>query len=362
MIREPLKADARRSDLASLGVIQHVTRVCDGMGRWGKASMQRRFAKVRVRAYRSGAKCKLCLQDSVFQTPMPQRPQFSTTPRQALSILLADGCVDKALHRLAKDRDAVLYAGIGLAGRALSEGLAIDVLSLLSLTEHLRRHSKRGQATVLIADTNAVAAGYPSALVDELAMEYTKHTRALCAHMKSSIEVKLASEWSLLASAHPPLPRAAMMTAPYVRVQLEQMRALFAHDYRLKVGWRMPGAKRDEQHFDTIYRQHIEDATAPHRLETIYGLAGRSFNASHPRACPYVSYPEQTRILLSSPLTVRSQVGQGLCSSENASRGYRRHLIKIARSLRPLVSCDLAKAPALELLDSFRQAAQSPTS
>lgn len=305
-----------------------------------------------------GQSASFAHQDRVFLTRMPQRPQFSTSPRQALTLLLANGQVDQALARLAKDPKAILYAGIGLAGRALSEGLAIDVLSLLSLTEHLRRQTQRGRATLLIADTNAIAAGYPKILVDELAKEYLDQTRALCEHMQSGIEVKMASSWTLLSSAPQSLPRAALMTAPYVRVQLEQMQALFAHDYRLKVGWRMPGAKRDEQHFDTIYRQHIEDPTAPHRLETIYGLAGRSFNASHPRACPYVSYPEQARILLASSRTVRQQVSQGLCDSSNASRGYRRHLIKIARSLRPLVSSELAKAPALELLDSFRQKAQ----
>lgn len=290
---------------------------------------------------------------------MVQGPQFSTTPHQALTLLLADGRADQALARLTKDPGAILYAGLGLAGRALSEGLAIDVLSLLSLTEHLRRSTKRGQATILIADTNAIAAGYPKLLVDELAQEYLHQTRALCAHMQSNIEVQLASQWDLLTPGEKNLPRAALMTAPYVRVQLGQMQALFAHGYRLKVGWRMPGAKRDEQHFDTIYRQHIEDPQAPHRLETIYGLAGRSFNTAHPRACPYVSYPEHARILLRSSRTVREQVSLGLATCANASRGYRRHLIKIARSLRPLVSKDLARAPALELLDSFRRATQA---
>lgn len=295
-------------------------------------------------------------------THLPQRPPFTKSSRKALTLLLADGRTEKALARLSKDPNAILYAGLGMAGRALSEGLAIDVLSLLSLTEHLRRHSKRGLATVLIADTNAIAAGYPKILVDELAQSYLEQTRALCAHMQSSIQIELASSWPLLTPGPDPLPRAALMTAPYVRIQLEQMRALFEHDYRIKVGWRMPGAKRDEQHFDTIYRQHIEDPTAPHRLETIYGLAGRSFNASHPRACPYVSYPEQARILLASNTSVREQVRQGLARSPNASRGYRRHLIKIARSLRPLLPKELATAPALELLDSFRQVCQTATS
>lgn len=289
-------------------------------------------------------------------------PQRRTSPQQALSPLLSDGRADQALSRLHKDPGAILYAGLGMAGRALSEGLAIDVLSLLSLTEHLRRLSKRGLATLLIADTNAIAAGYPKLLVDELAKTYVHQTRALCAHMDAKIDIELASTWSLLKPRRAKLPRAALKTAPYVRIQLEQMQALFAHDYRIKVGWRMPGAKRDEQHFDTIYRQHIEDPAAPHRLETIYGLAGRSFNAAHPRACPYVSYPEQTRILLASQKTVREQVAQGLATSPNASRGYRRHLIKIARSLRPLLPKDLATAPALELLDSFRQATQRPIS
>lgn len=298
----------------------------------------------------------------VVLTDMPQGPPRLPTPHQALTLLLANGRAGQALERLSKDPEAILYAGLGLAGRALSEGLAIDVLSLISLTEHLRRQAKRQQATILIADTNAVAAGYPKPLVDELAQAYLRQTRALCAHMQSEIEVKLASRWALLNTQSAPLPRAAMMTAPYVRIQLEQMQALFHHDYRLKIGWRMPGAKRDEQHFDTIYRQHIEDPKAPHRLETIYGLAGRSFNASHPRACPYVSYPEQARILLASRKTVRDQVADGLCSAENPGRGYRRHLLKIARSLRPFVSQDLARAPALELLDSFREAAQSAIS
>lgn len=289
---------------------------------------------------------------------MPQRPHVPPTPHQALTLLLADGRARHALNRLAKDPGAILYAGLGLAGRALSQGLALDVLSLLSLVEHLRRASKRGQATILIADTNAIAAGYPKILVDELAQAYLAQTKSLCAHMNAGIEVQLASRWALLAPGEENLPRAALMTAPYVRVQLGQMQALFEHDFRLKVGWRMPGAKRDEQHFDTIYRQHIEDPNAPHRLETIYGLAGRSFNASHPRACPYVSYPEQARILLASPTCVRDQVAHGLLTSANASRGYRRHLLKIARSLRPLVSKELATAPALDLLDSFRQATQ----
>lgn len=293
---------------------------------------------------------------------MPSRPNptppLAPSANQGLRALLANGRVAQAKAQIAKDPQAHLYLGLGLAGRAMSQGLAIDVLALVALTEHLRRLTEPKHATILIADTNAVAAGYPEDLVQALAQTYLDQIRALCAHMDSSIEVTLASQWDRLAGPSR-LPRAAQRTAPYVRVQLEQMQALFAHGYRIKVGWRMPGAKRDEQHFDQLYRDLLEDPTGPHRLQTIYGLAGRSFAPAYPRACPYVTYEEQSRILLDDADSVRTQIGQGLAQAENPTRGYRRHLIKIARGLRPLLGDTQQKRPALDLLEDFRRAARS---
>lgn len=293
---------------------------------------------------------------------MPPRPQPPIQPpdphpHRGLGVLLANGQPQSALEALATDSQAKLYAGLGLAGRALSDGLAIDVLSLLALVEHLRRASGGAQATVLIADTNAIAAGYPAPLVRELAADYLRQCRALCQHMNAGIELQLASSWEALA-ARISLPRKAQRTAPYVRVQLEQMVALFAQGYRIKVGWRMPGAKRDEQHFDTLYRDILEAQDSEHCLQTIYGLAGRSFDPCHPRACPYISYLDTPRVLLGSPQSVRAQIGVALLEEPNPARGYRRHLIKLARGLRPLLCAPLATLPALDLLESFKRAAR----
>lgn len=293
---------------------------------------------------------------------MPPRPQPpilppDSHPQRALGVLLADGKPRNALRALAADPQAKLYAGLGLAGRALSDGLAIDVLSLLALVEHLRRATAGSKATVLIADTNAIAAGYPAALVQELAADYLRQCRALCEQMNAQIELQLASKWDALAEPIV-LPRAAQRTAPYVRVQLEQMVALFAQGYRIKVGWRMPGAKRDEQHFDTLYREILEAQDSEHCLQTIYGLAGRSFDPCHPRACPYISYLDTPRVLLSSQTSVREQFRTALRLQPNPARGYRRHLIKLARGLRPLLSKPMATLPALDLLESFKCAAR----
>lgn len=303
---------------------------------------------------------------------MPHRPHSNVEPAQgrstpqkpcpdkALDQLLLPGQGPRARACLTADPKARLYLGLGLAGRALSEGLPLDVLALVALTETLRRKSQSKIATILIADTNAVAAGYPDVLVQEVAKSYLDQVRALCQFLNAPIEVTLASQWTLLANPVN-LPRAAMKTAPYVRVQLEQMKALFAHGYRIKVGWRMPGAKRDEGHFDELYREHLEDQQSPHRLQTVYGLAGRTFSDSHPRACPYVAYAGQQRLLISDQASVRTQVSQGLLASPNATRGYRRHLLRIARGLRPLLDAQDRNTPSLALLERVRQAAQGPT-
>lgn len=295
---------------------------------------------------------------------MPQRPQSKFPPPpcvdKALEQLLLPGQAARAKACLAADPQARLYLGLGLAGRALSEGLPLDVLALVALTEILRRKSDSQVATILIADTNAVAAGYPEVLVQALAQRYLEQIQALCQSLNAAIEVTLASQWELLASPVT-LPRAAMKTAPYVRVQLEQMKALFAHGYRIKVGWRMPGAKRDEGHFDQLYREQLEDPKTPQRLQTVYGLAGRTFSDTHPRACPYVAYAGQERILISDPTGVREKVRLGLLQNPKATRGYRRHLLRIARGLRPLVDPKDHETPSLTLLETLRQAAASPT-
>lgn len=252
-----------------------------------------------------------------------------------------------------------IYAGIGLAGRALSLGLPVDVLALVAAVEHLRRIQKAETALLLIADSNATAAGFAPHRVRALAGRYRQQLQSMCGLVGAAIEIELASQSPRFRFDLPTFDQniARLGLPPYVHLQLKQMAQLAAQGFGLKVGWCMRGANRDEMHFDRLFTQHIQkrnissSPAPPHHF--VYAHSGRTFDDRGPRACPYISYNEETRLMVGQKEAFLPHLTREFARAPRATRGYRRYLLKIARSLRPLLPENLARKPGLELLQAI---------
>jgi hypothetical protein len=253
-----------------------------------------------------------------------------------------------------------VYAGIGLAGAQLSEGLPIDVLALIATVEHLRRSSSSRQAMLLIADSNARAAGFFHEHVDRLADRYVCQIRRACHYLNFDIEVRESSSLPLDRQTTRRVAASGTALPAYVRLQLEQMLLLHARGYHIKVGWQMTGATRDESHFDAMFRRRFGGAaSSSHEGNGVLGIysgPGRSFDPARPRACPYVASPGQTRILLGQARNVRAHLETEFWRKPQMARGYRRHLLKIARSLRSLAPPSMQSLPSLDFLQAINAA------
>lgn len=253
-----------------------------------------------------------------------------------------------------------IYAGIGLAGRALSLGLPVDVLSLICAVEHLRRQSQAETALLLVADQNALAAGFSPRRVHALSQRYFEQIDKMCKLMGLPLQFELASQSPRFALALPRVESAIeqLQLPAYVGLQLQQMAQLATQGFGMKVGWRMPGANRDELHFDRLFIDHIQTLCPPNAVSTtafVYCHSGRTFDDRGPRACPYIAYDQETRLMVGQKEKFLSHLVREFARAPRATRGYRRLLLKIARSLRPLLPPELAKrtakTPGLELLE-----------
>lgn len=243
------------------------------------------------------------------------------------------------------------WLGVGLRGRSPSRGLPVDVLLLVFAQETLRRRLGLRQSHILVADSNARAAGDDELAVERLRARVLDTLSTVCDSFGFPVTVFAASEI-------PEAPRlAADATAmdasldPYVRLQLAQMERMRQIGATVKIGWALPGGGFDERHFDELYRRQYR-----HPLAFVYTHGGRSLSRERPRSCPYACDRPADRLLLERGEDIAGKLALHARRDPDLVSAYRRLLARLARAHRRLVGPDRGIPPVARLqaiLDSL---------
>jgi hypothetical protein len=248
---------------------------------------------------------------------------------------MSDGFDDDALRS-----SRASWFGVGLSGRCPSQGIPIDLLVMVFAQEIVRRALDLQRSFVLLADSNACAAGHsPTAIVAvKERLEWTLGT--IARQFRFPLEVLCASALYRPWFAQRFAPRAQSL-GPYVAQQVAQMQLMRQAGAGVKIGWVVRGFDNDERRFDRLH-----DRSFPARLAYIYTRGGRSLNAAHPRCSPYLCESRTDRLLLEPGEHLAAKLDRfGRDRRHPLVRGYRRLLGHLARAHRQLVGPDRPWAP-----------------
>lgn len=185
------------------------------------------------------------------------------------------------------------WFGVGVTTRGgLSRALPLDVLGLVQAQELVRRTLGWERSLVVVADSNAQAAGADALAVRRLAVQVERRLRELAAVLDVPLDVRLTST---LGKAHalPGLAASEPVLPPYVAHQVAQTELLRRRGVGLKLGWAWRGAWQDERYFDDLHAR--EHGT---RIASVYMGGGTTLDPRRPRACPYVCSDPAARLLL----------------------------------------------------------------
>jgi hypothetical protein len=236
---------------------------------------------------------------------------------------------DRAHHRITAGLESsrCVWFGLGVAGRRLSCGLPFDVSAMLLAQEIVRRELRLPRSEVLLADENAIVAGWPRPRVEATTDRTHRALDALIGALRLPATVIRASELAR------PDKRAALAQTleprrPYAGYQLAQVEAMRARGGVIKLGWSLGRSGFDETACDRDYARRIGG-----NLSCVYTTAGRRLDPRRPRACPYVCSSPSHRILVDARDSVRAKLAAG---DPRARSGYLRLLGKITRAMSSL--------------------------
>jgi hypothetical protein len=236
------------------------------------------------------------------------------------------------------------WFGVGLSGRLPSQGIPVDLLQMVFAQEIVRRSLGLRRSFVLLADSNACAAGHPSEAIATAKGRLEWTLRALARAFDFPVEVLSGATL-----ANPLQSRRLMehVDAPnlYVAQQVAQMQLMRRAGAGVKIGWAVRGFHNDERRFDLLH-----DHSFPSRLVYVYTRGGRSLNASRPRCSPYICESRADRLLLEPGENIAAKLDRfGRDRRHPLVRGYRRLLAHLARAHRQLVGPDRPGSPEMRI-------------
>lgn len=203
-----------------------------------------------------------------------------------------------------------IYYGTGLTTpRAISVGLPFDVLGTMLTAEKLRQAGQFDHVYHHIADTHAKTNDWISPdEVDAVAqrtvgtLETVKRNLGLERFVfVTASSFDASDEYRSLVDGF-----SSSEEHEYVRREMADMEWYRTRaDVRIKLGWIIQAKETDmgfdERRFDREYlRFH------PGQMSFIYTKPGRTFDASRPKASPYISIAEESRLLLAPDVDVQS--------------------------------------------------------
>ncbi len=215
------------------------------------------------------------------------------------------------------------WFGVGVtAGKGLTRGLPLDVLGLVYAQEFVRRALDWDRSVVLVADSNAQAAGADALATRRLAVRVERRLRQVCARLGFPVDVLLTSTLG-----HPDaLPGFDRLRAlpPYVAHQLAQTERLRKRGAGMKIGWAWRGAVQDERYFDDLHAREYG-----RRIAAVYTGGGATLDPRRPRACPYVCSSPAHRLLLHPGEDLERKLAT---ASRIGAQRYQRLLGKLTRA------------------------------
>jgi hypothetical protein len=248
---------------------------------------------------------------------------------------MRDGLAVDALY----DSSASWF-GVGLSGRCPSQGVPVDVLQMVFAQEIVRRSLDLRRSFVLIADSNACAAGHSPAAIAAAKERLEWTLLAVARQFRFPLEVLSAASLPGLLRAHA-LEKRVDTPNPYVAQQVAQMQLMRQAGAGVKIGWAVRGFDNDERRFDRLH-----DRSFPARLAYIYTRGGRSLSVARPRCSPYVCENRADRLLLEPGERLDAKLDRfGRDRRHPLVRGYRRLLAHLARAHRQLVGPNQPWAP-----------------
>jgi len=239
------------------------------------------------------------------------------------------------LHADALYSSSASWFGVGLSGRCPSQGVPVDILQMVFAQEIVRRSLGLARSFVLLADSNACAAGHAPSAVAAAKERLDWTLLALARQFRFPLELLSATSLATPRQTRLLMDRVSAPN-PYVAEQVAQMQFMRRAGAGVKIGWAVRGFHNDERHFD-----HLHDRNFPSRLAYIYTRGGRTLNASRPRCSPYVCESRADRLLLEPGEHIATKLDRfGSDRRHPLVRGYRRLLAHLARAHRQLVGPD----------------------
>jgi len=227
------------------------------------------------------------------------------------------------------------WFGVGLSGRTPSQGVPVDILQLVFGQEIVRRSLGLERSFVLLADSNACAAGHSPKAIAAAREKLEWTLLSLARQFRFPLEVLSANTLARPLQAHLLMDRIQAPNA-YVAQQVAQMQFMRLAGAGVKIGWAVRGFHNDERRFD-----YLHDRSFSSRLAYVYTRGGRSLNASRPRCSPYVCESRADRLLLEPGECIAAKLDRfGRDRRHPLVRGYRRLLGHLARAHRQLVGPD----------------------
>ena len=242
-----------------------------------------------------------------------------------------------------------LLVGIGLANSKVSSGLPVDSLSMVFVSELLKRELNLGRNYLLIADScacqNSVQRGDVNHLAERerrifrnvidrfgfanweiiRASEIEEGNMEFSSILEEVRETRINDEYE--AFQH---KTKRSLPNEYTAMQLSEMR-LFRRrfDAKIKVGWSMPGSALDERKFDALYTEMFGSDMA-----FVYAECGKTLDPEKPNAPPYLLSEPAHRIVLDRDEDVRTKMNAG---NECRARDYRSFLGRVGGLYKKLM-------------------------
>lgn len=230
-----------------------------------------------------------------------------------------------------------IYYGTGLATpRAMSVGLPVDVLGMMLLGERISEICEFPQFVHHIADTHAKTNSFADPEeVDRLAQE-TKRTLGMVSKNLGikRIKIVMSSEIDTTPDyqAFYKKFRGESKLHEYVVNELCDIAWYKKHmNIETKLGWVIQGSETsigsDERLFD---REYVRITKEQHLF--LYAKAGRTFDASRPKASPYIITEGEHRLPLRAGISVQEILDENIKrTGDKDLMGATKHLQSIVR-------------------------------
>ncbi len=234
------------------------------------------------------------------------------------------------------DKQPSIYYGTGICTpKQLSAELPIDILSMMLVTERMRRQFDLGEIYHHIADTHALTnKHFDQDAVKKLAAKTEESLTQIAKNLGlEHFHFILASAFDQTSSYQEILNSFKTDKHEYVQREVADIEWYRKEkNVYLKTGWIIQSAEtslgNDERVFDREYKNKINGD-----VSFLYLKAGRTLDKARPKASPYISIAGESRIHIKKGESVSSKLEKAKeeFGPDKQFGGTRRYLLDILR-------------------------------